>query len=167
MLVKCFGHFWNPDIIEWGGDGSGNGKLIGRIKREGKAHQIDFWKAKGIYVLYSDFKPIYVGKAIKTSIGKRVRDHLTDRLAGRWDMFSWYSMSRPRITEADVSSPGQRQLKPETVINTLEALAILIADPALNRKRESLADAYEALQPNDAKPRTIRSYLQDILEKVS
>lgn len=166
MLVKCYGQFWNPDIIEWGGDGSGDGKLLGDIKREEKKHEIDFWSAKGIYVLHSDFKSIYVGKAFKTSIGKRLRDHLADRMAGRWDMFSWYSVSRPRITQGDVSQPGQRQLTPDTIINTLEALAILVADPALNRKRESLKDAFEATQPSGAKPRAIRNYLQEILAKL-
>lgn len=166
MLVKCYGQFWNPDIVEWGGDGNGNGKLLGNIRRDRIKHEIDFWEAKGIYVLHSDFKSIYVGKAFKTSIGKRLRDHLSDRLAGRWDMFSWYSVSSPRITQQDVSQPGQRQLTPETIINTMEALAILIADPALNRKRESLMDAFEAVQPRTAKPRAIRNYLQEILAKL-
>lgn len=166
MLVKCYGQLWNPDIINWGGGGAGAGNLLGNIKRKGTKHQIDFWQAKGIYVLHSDYKSIYVGKAFGTSIGSRLRDHLTDRHAGRWDMFSWYSVSSPRITQRDVSQPGQRQLTPETVIDTLEALAILIADPALNRRRETLKDAYEATQPDGAKPRTIRNYLQEILDKL-
>ena len=166
MLVKCYGQLWNPDIIEWGGAGAGAGKLFGNIKYKRAKRQINFWEAKGIYVLHSDYKSIYVGKAFSTSIGSRLRDHLTDRHAGRWDMFSWYSVSSPRFTQQDVSQPGQRQLKPQTVINTLEALAILIADPALNRRRETLKDAYEATQPDGAKPRTIRNYLQEILTKL-
>lgn len=166
MLVKCYGQLWNPDIVSWGGSGAGAGQLLGNIRRKGVKHQIDFWDAKGIYVLHSDFKSTYVGKAFGTSIGSRLRDHLSDRHAGRWDMFSWYSVSSPRITQADVSQPGQRQLKPETVINTLEALAILIADPALNRRRETLKDAYEATQPDGAKPRTVRNYLQEIIDKL-
>lgn len=161
MLIKAYGNFWNPDIVEWT-----LAKLDGNIKRNGTTHLINFWEAKGIYVLHSDFKSVYVGMAFKTSIGKRLCDHLTDRFAGRWDMFSWYSVSSPRITQGDVSQPGQRQLKPETIVSTLEALAILIADPSLNRKRESLKGAYEAEQPDSAKPRTIRNYLQELLEKV-
>ena len=166
MLVKCYGQLWNPDIIDWVASGGGGGKLLGDIKRNGKKHQINFWAAKGIYVLHSDYRSIYVGKAFGTSIGSRLRDHLTDRLAGRWDMFSWYSVSSPRITKRDVSQPGQRWLKPETVINTLEALAILIADPTLNRRREALKDAFEATQLEGAMPKTIRSYLQEILSKL-
>ena len=67
--------------------GAGNkGTLIGKIKPSNK--HIDFWEARGVYVLHDNFKAIYVGKAFGTSLGKRVRDHLSDRLAGRWDMFS-------------------------------------------------------------------------------
>ena len=142
------------------------GKLEGNIKKDNKTYLINFWEAKGIYVLHSDFRAIYVGKAFGTSIGKRLRDHLTDRLAGRWDMFSGYSVSSPRTTQLDVAQPGQRQVNPDTVVSTLEALAILVADPSLNRKRESLQDAFEAFQPDNANPRMIRSYLEEILEKL-
>ncbi|MCI0565357.1 MAG: hypothetical protein MN733_43385 [Nitrososphaera sp.] len=62
----------------------------------------------------------------------------------------------PRITQGDVSTPGQRQVGPREITSALEALAILVADPALNRKRESLSNAYEALQPKGAKPKTLR-----------
>ena len=167
MLIKAFGTFWNPDIVEWGSVGAGNkGSLKGTIKRNNKSYLINFWDAKGIYVLHADFRAIYVGKAFSTPIGKRLRDHLTDRFAGRWDMFSWYSVSSPRTTQLDVSQPGQRQLKPETVVNTLEALGILIADPSLNRKRESLKNADEATQPENSSPQTIRHYLEKIYSKV-
>jgi hypothetical protein len=81
-------------------------------------------------------------------------------------MFSWYSISIPCISRKDVSRPGQRQLKPEVMVNSLEALAILIADPALNRRREKLKDAYEASQPDGAKPKAIRTYLEEILRKI-
>ncbi len=118
-------------------------------------------------MLYDSFKVVYVGKAFSTSIGKRLRDHLTDRHAGRWDMFSWYSTCTHKVGDNKLRKTGTRQLSPETVINTLEAIAILIADPALNRKRESLPDAFEAIQVVDPHPHTIRNYLEQILEKLS
>jgi hypothetical protein len=167
MLIKAFGLFWNPDLVDWGSVGAGNsGKLIGKTKIDGEKFKIDYWEAKGIYVLHTDFKTVYVGQAYSVPIGKRIRDHLSDRFAGRWDMFSWYSVSNPRKTQLDVSQPGQRSLNPDTIINTLEALAILVADPALNRKRESLTGAVEAFQPSNAKPKTVRHYLESLLTKV-
>lgn len=164
-LIKCYGEFWNPDMVDWETRGAGNkGTLIGHI-RPSNLH-IDFWEARGIYVLHDNFKAIYVGKAFGTSIGKRVRDHLSDRLAGRWDMFSWFSTSAVRNTRRDVSKPAQRQIKPETVVDTMEALAILIADPALNRKREVFPNAYEAEQVSSPNPKTVRYYLHEILLKL-
>ncbi len=166
MLIKAYGLYWNPEIVNWGSRGAGNaGDLNGKIKTDTGHSIIDFWGAKGIYVLHHEFRPIYVGKAFGTLMGPRLRAHLTDRLAGRWDMFSWFSISAPRITKGDVSQPGRRTHAPETVTNTLEALAILIADPALNRKRESLDGAYEAEQHGQPNPRSIRSYLEDILAR--
>ncbi len=168
MLIKASGLYWNPEVIEWGSRGAGNcGKLLGDVKFEdGTKKEIDFWKAQGIYVLHSDFKTIYVGKAFKTSIGKRLRDHLTDRLAGRWDMFSFYSVSAPKKIDGDVTTPGKRQITPETYINTFEALAILISDPVLNRKRESLKDAFSVTQKEQPQPKAIRSYLEEILNEL-
>lgn len=161
MLIKAYGTYWNPDIVDWLST-----DLAGIIKRGKKKHEINFWSAKGIYVLHADFKTVYVGKAFNTGIGKRLQDHLSDRFAGRWDMFSWFSISGPRITQGDVATPGARNLGPSDIVSTLEALAILIADPALNRKRESLVGAVCSEQPKNAKPRTIRSYLEELLERV-
>lgn len=168
MLIKAYGTYWNPEMVEWGSRGAGQGgKLVGTVKFDSKTKkEIDFWDAKGIYVLHSEYKTIYVGKAFGTSIGKRLRDHLTDRLAGRWDMFSWYSVSAPKKVEGGVTKPSKRQIGPETYIDTFEALAILISDPPLNRKRESLKSAYEVSQKEQPNPRTLRSYLEEILTEV-
>ena len=165
--IKTYGEFWNPDVIDWGSRGRGNkGSLCGIIKRNGDPVEIDFWNARGIYVLYDNFQATYVGKTKEQALGKRIRDHLTDRHAGRWDMFSWYSLSAPRFTRGDVTIPGTRFSSPDVVIDTMEALAILIADPKLNRKRESLRGAHEATQVGSDHPHTIRHYLEQILLKL-
>jgi len=161
-LIKIYGEYWNPDIIDWGNQGAGNkGKLMGSIKVEKSKREVDFWEARGIYVLHENFKAIYVGKAFSTSIGKRVRDHLTDQ----WDMFSWYSTSIYRKTTNDLNKAGQRIIAPDTIVSILESLAILIADPPLNRKRERLPNALEAEQSKSPHPSTVRHYLQEILSK--
>lgn len=51
-------------------------------------------------------------------------------------------------------------------MNTLEALAILIADPALNRKRERIPSAVAAEQGRSPHPKTIRRYLEGILARL-
>lgn len=167
MLIKAYGLFWNPEIVEWGKRGPGNrGHLVGTVRKKGREHEIDFWEAYGIYVLHDNFAAIYVGKASDTRMGPRLRSHLTDRFAGRWDMFSWYSLSGVNTTSHDVRDPGARQVTESVLNNTLEALCILIADPPLNRKRERIPSALESQQAKNPHPRTVRNYLEDILAKL-
>jgi hypothetical protein len=167
MLIRAYGLHWNPDLVNWGRPGAGNkGKLLGKVKLSGRTHEIDFWEVYGIYVLHNDFRPIYVGKSAETRLGYRMRNHLTDRLAGRWDMFSWYSLSKVNTTSKSVSSPGARQIKPSTINDTLEAVGILIADPPLNRKRETIPHALSAVQVKNPHPKTVRHYLESILHRL-
>lgn len=167
MLIRAYGLHWNPDIVDWGKPGAGNsGKLLGKIKKGKNTHEIDFWNTYGIYVLHNEFRTIYIGKAARTRLGARLRNHLTDRLAGRWDMFSWYSLSKVNTTSKNVSEPGIRQVGKDTVNDTLEALGILIADPPLNRKRESIPAALSATQVKDPHPKTVRHYLEQILARL-
>lgn len=164
MIIKTYAQFWNPEIVDWGSRGKGNcGKLLGKVRINGHQHTIDFWDAVGIYVLQSDFRPVYVGKAIGTKMGPRLRDHLTDRFAGRWDMFSWFSLSTMNTTYLNTRKPGWRQLDPDTVIDTLESIGILMTDAPLNRRREKIPGAVEAIQPA-GDPKTLRSYLEQIVE---
>lgn len=172
MLIRAYGTFWNPDIVDWGSVGRGNqGQMVGQVKIDDKKCVVDFWDGKGIYVLHDNFSPVYVGKAFGIEIGPRVRHHLTDRLRDRWDSFSWFTLSTVNKTYENLRAPGQRTLAPETVNDTLEALAILITNPPLNRRFEGIPDAHEAEQieviSDSAAPRTMRSYLEDILERVS
>ena len=166
-LIKLYGEFWNPDIINWGSKGPGNGgKMEGEFTLDKKKYRANFRDAQGIYVLYDSFNAVYVGMAFSTSIGSRLKDHLTDRHAGRWDMFSWYSTCNFKKTDSTLKKAGSRIISPETVIYTLEALAILIANPALNRKRESLPEANEVTQVEQPHPMSIRKYLEQILDRL-
>lgn len=94
-----------------------------------------------------------------------MRNHLSDRFAGRWDMFSWFSLSTINTTTAGLRAPGTRQVNPTTLINTLEALSIGIADPPLNRRRETIPGATEAIQVK-GNPKSIRTYLEEIIGKL-
>ena len=82
-------------------------------------------------------------------------------------MFSWFCISSVNKTYRNTRNPPNvRQISGEIITNTLEAISIIIADPALNRKRESLESAYEAIQKSQSNPKAIRRYLQDILDKI-
>lgn len=161
-IIRSYGEFWNPDAVNWR-----DKELAGSWDdNRGIRHENNFWLAKGIYVLYADFKPIYVGKALADSsgVGKRLCDHLSDRLVGRWDMFSWYSLHTPSKTSPGVNPVGARTLGVAHMVDTLEAIAILITDPPLNRRRESLTGAIEVEQVG-GELRTIRSYLEELVSR--
>ena len=77
-----------------------------------------FWKEfhdlarghSGIYVLYKDGIPHYVGKASNPSW--RIRHHQKDRLKGKWDAFSLYVVHGARYVK-DVESLLLRIVKPK------------------------------------------------------
>lgn len=163
MLIRAFGQCWNPDIVDWGSRGAGNkGSLPGKGKWEAHTIKIESWEQHGIYVLHDEFRAVYVGKAFSLSIGERLRMHLTDRFAGRWDMFSWYGIDSVK-KDGSLRKAGKRSVTPDTLVDTIEALGILIADPPLNRKRESLDRSILIEQEKSPHPHTIRHYLQELL----
>jgi hypothetical protein len=163
MLIRAYGQYWNPDIVDWGSKGAGNqGSLLGKGKWDTTTITINSWDQHGIYVLHDEFRAVYVGKAFSLSIGERLRMHLTDRFGGRWDMFSWYGIDSVRA-DGSLRKAGKRIVTPVKLIDTIEAMGILIADPPLNRKRESLDEAILIEQEKSPHPHTIRHYLEELL----
>lgn len=166
-MIHAFGNHWNPNSVDWGRRGQGQkGRLEGRVQIKKRWHTIDFWEAKGVYVLHKDFEPVYVGKAFSQGLGKRIRKHLVDRLAGRWDTFSWYSVSSITKGSNSVREPGKRSFGAKKVVATLEALAIAVSDAPLNRRRETQPAAMEAEQAKSPYPQTTQAILETISEKL-
>lgn len=108
-----------------------------------------FWKEfhdllrgqSGIYVLYKDDVPHYVGKA--SSLPSRIRHHQKDRLKGEWDAFSLYVVRGDRHVK-DVESLLLRIVKPKGALvsgrfrgakNLRKSLL-----PRLERYADALAD---------------------------
>jgi hypothetical protein len=59
----------------------------------------DFRAQRGIYVLYDDYGPYYVGLSRDQDIGNRLRTHRRDHHANKWDRFSWFGF-RPVLTSS-------------------------------------------------------------------
>lgn len=99
----------------------------------------DFRHQQGTYILYDDYGPSYVGLTRNQGLGKRLKDHKTDHLKGKWDRFSWFGF-RPLL--AGQSAAGLLQLgdpqadiseDTSTPIGDLEALLIRAIGPKRNR----------------------------------
>ena len=78
-------------------------------------------KQHGVYSLYKGKRLYYVGLA--TNLRNRIRQHLRDRHAGKWDIFSLYLIRK------------------EDHIKELESLILRIADPTGNATRGRLPKA--------------------------
>jgi hypothetical protein len=152
-LIRAYGEFWRKEMLNLQErEDHGQARLPGKISIRGKVKDVDVWKQEGIYVLFSDYRPVYVGQASGVHMGLRLRDHLHDRHAGRWDKFSWYGLRDFKKTgDRGVLEPGKfarRRPSEQNLIDTLEAVGIAITGPSLNRKKESIPGA-KLVQPGD------------------
>jgi hypothetical protein len=133
VLIRAYGLFWNADEVNWhpGRGSPGQFMLLGRRGKNRPNLQLaDFRRQSGLYILYGNYGPYYVGLARQNSLGGRLRRHLRDRHAGRWDRFSWFGF-RNVLTKRDAR--GLHELRPLSTrtrgatykqIGELEALLI-------------------------------------------
>jgi len=140
-IVTSFGMFWRRTGIEW----NASPKLLG-MQQIG-ATPVDFNKQLGIYLLYDGREVIYIGRTTERPLGRRLFEHTSDRLAVRWDRFSWFGL-------LPVSELGALGILPLTfdaakMIPALEAILIEALEPRQNRKRGDDLSAVEYIQQED------------------
>jgi hypothetical protein len=144
MLVTSYGLFWRAAEIEWSpGKGNKNEfRLLGRTGKNRPGLRIaDFRRQQGIYILFDEYGPAYVGLAKGDRLGARLREHHADHLSGKWDRFSWFGFNPVGATpdkegvlslnvpRRDVTDDTQ------TTIGDLEALLIAAMGPKLNQQK--------------------------------
>ncbi len=153
-LIRSYGLLWDRKKVQWKGREAG---LPGRIRV--KTGPVDFRHQVGIYALYDEeFRLLYVGQAGsgRKTLFDRLKLHCNPRrrkdggipgLAGRWRYFSWFGLRGVRTTYNELAGPTKgRQTTEAHALNALEAVAIEIADPDLNRQGGSLPNDAEYLQ---------------------
>lgn len=134
-MIQPIGLFWRHDQIYWGA-GSQAGALLGVPASKTTAEPSDFCRQTGIYILYSDYRPIYVGQAGSgnAKLFGRLKRHLSDDLAERWDRFSWFGLRRV-LSNGDLSAEIQSSHPAiATVLNHIEGILIHSIEPPLNRQ---------------------------------
>lgn len=140
-IVTCFGMFWQRNKIEWK-----SRPLIQGLQQLG-AETVDFCDQLGIYVLYDGREAIYVGRSTDRPLGKRLYEHTRDRLASRWDRFSWFGL-RPVNEDGSLSDLPQ-SYSSESLLPALEALLIEAVELRQNRRRGDDLGSVEYLQMVD------------------
>jgi predicted GIY-YIG superfamily endonuclease len=84
---------------------------------------VDFAEQLGVYLLYDRRDVVYVGRTDTRRLGKRLYEHTTDRLSGRWDRFSWFGLC-PVTKEGKLGEPAIRLNDAEALTKVLEAILI-------------------------------------------
>lgn len=155
MKVTSFGLFWRASEIDWNpGQGNRNGfRLLGRIgANRGNIRVADFRHQQGIYILFDEYGPAYVGLTSAQGLGKRLKDHLTDHLRDKWDRFSWFGFHPigspdPRSRILQLNQPDENLTDDtRTTIGDLEALLIRSIGPKRNTAYPGFQGAEEWTQ---------------------
>jgi hypothetical protein len=154
--IQALGVLWRRDWVRW----TSNPRLLGVAPNGDK--NIDFGDQRGVYVLYDSARPVYVGRAIDRPLGKRLGEHVTDRLGARWDRFSWFGIRS--VTDAGELAPTpSANFRSGTFISDLEAILIEVLEPPLNRRRGDDLEAKEYRQVQDDREHMER--LREVMEK--
>lgn len=166
MIIKSYGLFWQHEEVDWNPGKGRQFRLLGRVGANRPGIRIaDFRHQQGIYILYSNHGPYYVGLTKKQGLGKRLRDHLEDHHAGRWERFSWFGF---QPTKGDVGTDGvygvedleeESSVATHSVISDVEALLIHAIGPR-NTNRMNFTDAEEWTQ---VKWHEVDKYMEKVL----
>jgi hypothetical protein len=139
MLIYNVGLFWNAEKVNWGRRGKDNdGQLRGILARKKTSQPVEFREQIGIYVLYSNFKIIYVGQTggagSNQKLFARLKQHRHDHTTERWDRFSWFGI-RP-VNQSGHLRAEKKFSHPtiETILNHIEGILIYSSEPPLNRQ---------------------------------
>jgi hypothetical protein len=161
ILIKTYGEFWNPELVDW----NNSWRLLGRRSRKGM--DINIYEERGVYVLYKDYVPVYVGKADVSSIGYRLQGHRHNwRKGPRWDRFSWFGVLGLNDRDKLRRRKAGLRVATDELIATLEALLIVTIDPRLNARREKFKNAVRLFQSTTDKPIEIDERLDSIEKKL-
>jgi hypothetical protein len=141
ILISTVGFFWREDHVFWGA-GSSAGSLLGVPARNVTADPIDFREQSGIYVLYSDYTPLYVGQSGNGNqkLFKRIKQHRVDDLAERWNRFSWFGIRRVKANGALSAETAAAHPSLANILNHIEGVLIHAIEPPMNGQKGRFGD---------------------------
>lgn len=129
-IVPSYGMYWMRDAINW----ESTPKLLG-VESTG-ASPIDLSEMRGIYMLYDGREVIYVGQAVDRPIIKRLSEHTKNRLATRWDRFSWFGLDGIHPDSGKIIKQSEYFTSDlHSLANVLEGILIEGLEPRQNRRQ--------------------------------
>lgn len=153
-VMTAFGMYWRRTYVSW----TSNPRLLGMQQLGASA--VDFSEQLGIYLLYDGREVVYVGRSTERPLGRRLYEHTVDRLATRWDRFSWFGV-RP-VSEEGKLSDLPSEYGSHKIVPALEAVLIEALEPRQNRRRGDDLAAVEYIQMQD--PEITRKLLKESID---
>lgn len=141
-LINAFGMYWARSNVLW----MPNPRILGQ--QQPGSTPVDFVGQRGVYLLHDGRAVVYVGRTTEQPLGVRIRQHISDRLNGRWDRFSWFGVY-PVSDSGALNTAVNAMYNIDMLIVTMEALLIEGLEPPQNRKRGDDFRAVEFLQVED------------------
>lgn len=139
--IQAFGVYWSRNHVHW----VRSARLLGQ--QQIGAEAVNMADQVGVYVLYDEREPIYVGRSIDRPIGLRLFEHTQDRLRARWNRFSWFGLYA--VTEKGELTTTCEATDSGSLIRALEAVLIESMEPRQNRKRGDDFSGIEYIQTVD------------------
>ena len=152
MTIKNYGLMWNRDRVHWGGTRANPGNLMGcgPIQKPKKDQMdVNFRAQIGVYILYQNENVVYVGQTGSGTdpLFRRLKQHMADHLADRWDKFSWFGVRRVNQDGTLNRAKGQsRKMGANEILDLLEGLLIGVVEPPLNKQGAKWSDIGQYVQ---------------------
>ena len=90
-IIRVYAHMWPREIFD---ERSKQGQLL--------ASTIEFLQKEGVYILYRNEQPYYIGKTIRRTLFRRLRAHAnkpTDKYYHFWTHFSAFAVEKPEFRD--------------------------------------------------------------------
>ena len=135
ILFNNYGLRWHADRVAWS-TAAGKVGLLGVPGRNRKSAPVDFRDQVAIYVLYRDEEVVYVGQSgsRENRLLSRLKNHRADRLADRWDGFSWFGLLGVSPDGTLAKKSEDMAIHPAQVLDQIEAVMVEAVEPRLNRQ---------------------------------
>lgn len=161
-IINSFGIYWNRNLVHW----KSTPDLLG-VQQIG-ATEVNFRDQIGVYLLHDNRETIYVGQAIEQPLGQRLKNHITDRLSGRWDRFSWFGFHPVSDNGKLHNNIKFDNFSVQDLGNLLEAILIESIEPRQNRKQGNLFSGIEYLQQEspEIKKRKKEELIRELTDKL-
>lgn len=159
-VVKAIGVYWDRYKVDWS---ERPPRIIGSELSD--SDEIDFSQQRGVYLLHDRQGIVYVGQTSAQSLAERLSQHTSNRLASRWDRFSWFGVYGVNTAGKLETQSQPEEISIDMVITSMEAVLIEAIEPRQNRQRGYDIQDKEYIQVDANRDKRVRNQ-KDVLDTV-